>query len=76
MLRDLFDRIDILRRGSLTFKEIDNLLNSAGDHHHKFNKVEIESLIRRFNKDKMNGVVSLPEFLSELTPKLSPTVLK
>jgi hypothetical protein len=31
----------------------------------------MEGLIRRFNKDKLNGRVSLPEFLEELTPKLS-----
>jgi hypothetical protein len=26
-------------------------------------------LIRRFNKDKMNGRVTLAEFIDELTPK-------
>ena len=33
-------------------------------------QIEIEALIRRFNKDKLNGKVSLPEFLAELTPKV------
>jgi len=28
----------------------------------------LEGLIRRFNKDKLNGRISLPEFLDELTP--------
>jgi hypothetical protein len=28
----------------------------------------MEALIRRFNKDKQNGRISLPEFLDELTP--------
>ena len=32
--------------------------------------VDLESLIRRFNKDKLNGRIALPEFLDELTPKL------
>jgi hypothetical protein len=30
----------------------------------------MEALLRRFNKDKLNGRVSLPEFLDELTPKV------
>jgi hypothetical protein len=29
----------------------------------------MEGMIRRFNKDKLNGRVSLPEFIDELTPK-------
>lgn len=32
--------------------------------------LEIEGLIRRFNKDKMNGRITLTEFLDELTPKI------
>ena len=31
----------------------------------------MEGMIRRFNKDKLNGRISLPEFLDELTPKCS-----
>jgi len=30
----------------------------------------MEGLIRRFNKDKMNGRISLPEFLEELSSKV------
>jgi len=33
-------------------------------------QLQMEGLIRRFNKDKLNGRVSLPEFMEELTPKL------
>jgi hypothetical protein len=33
--------------------------------------LDLECLIRRFNKDKLNGRVALPEFLDELTPKNS-----
>lgn len=32
-------------------------------------QIEIEAFIRRFNKDKLSGKISLPEFLDELTPK-------
>jgi hypothetical protein len=35
----------------------------------KQDALDLECLIRRFNKDKLNGRVSLPEFLDELTPK-------
>ena len=31
--------------------------------------IEMEAMIRRFNKDKLNGRISLPEFIEELTPK-------
>jgi hypothetical protein len=31
--------------------------------------IEMEAMIRRFNKDKLNGRISLPEFLEELSPK-------
>jgi hypothetical protein len=31
--------------------------------------IEMEAMIRRFNKDKLNGRISLPEFIDELTPK-------
>ena len=37
----------------------------------KGESVEMEGMIRRFNKDKLNGRVALPEFLDELTPKCS-----
>lgn len=31
--------------------------------------IEMEAMIRRFNKDKLNGRIALPEFLDELSPK-------
>lgn len=31
----------------------------------------MEAMIRRFNKDKLNGRICLPEFLDELNPKCS-----
>ena len=36
---------------------------------HSFNH-EIELFIRRLNKDKLNGKISLIEWLDELTPNL------
>jgi len=35
----------------------------------KQDALDLECLIRRFNKDKLNGRVALNEFLEELTPK-------
>jgi hypothetical protein len=35
----------------------------------RIDSIELEGMIRRFNKDKLNGRVSLPEFLDELSPK-------
>jgi len=64
-LRDMFDRLDVLRRGSLTLREIDNFMKADKD---DFTREEIEALIKRFNKEKMKNVISLPEFLAELTP--------
>ena len=42
-------------------------LSSSG--FYRRDDVEMEAMIRRFNKDKMNGRVSLPEFIEELTAK-------
>jgi Ca2+-binding EF-hand superfamily protein len=61
----MFDRLDVLRRGSLTLREIDNFMKADKD---DFTREEIEALIKRFNKEKMSNVISLPEFLAELTP--------
>ena len=33
------------------------------------NAVELDCMIRRLNKDKLSGRVSLPEFIDELEPK-------
>jgi hypothetical protein len=38
-------------------------------HDSNFN-LDIELLIRRINKDKFNGRISLTEWLDELSPKL------
>jgi len=81
-LRKAFDALDWLGRGFLTSNEF----KRAFDWHVNMNTsnasfragslmrgeaCEMEALLRRFNKDKMNGRVSLPEFMEELTPKES-----
>lgn len=78
-LRSAFDALDWLGRGFLTsnefkrqFERISQRMSTASLHQSivlKSDSVELESMIRRFNKDKLNGRVSLPEFLEELQPK-------
>jgi len=33
--------------------------------------IELEAFFRRFNKDKLNGKISMMEFIEELTPKMA-----
>lgn len=74
-LRDVFDEFDWVQRGFLTVTEIRRHFECYPDEtqsyrlggSHDFN-VDIELLIRRFNKDKFNGRISLTEWLDALTP--------
>lgn len=74
--RQLFDQLDWLNRGYINKQDIkravDQFVNyvstvTAQQWSHP-DSLEMEALIRRFNKDKQNGRISLPEFLDELTP--------
>ena len=80
-LRSVFDQLDWLKRGFLTSSEFrryfDDYLDEPTQMMHggeKALQLQMEGLIRRFNKDKLNGRVSLPEFLDELTPKLGQKI--
>ena len=33
-------------------------------------RADLESIVRRFNKDRTHGRISLKEFIDELTPKV------
>jgi EF-hand domain pair len=82
-LRLAFDTLDWLGRGFLTqnefkraFEQINERLGGSSGVHQEIvmrsrDSLEMEGMIRRFNKDKLNGRISLPEFLDELTPKSS-----
>jgi Ca2+-binding EF-hand superfamily protein len=73
--REIFNSLDWMGRGFLTCQEIRKFFSSFP--HSGISvcpeaiekQIEIEALIRRFNKDKLSGKISLPEFLDELTPK-------
>jgi Ca2+-binding EF-hand superfamily protein len=76
-LRQVFDHLDWLKRGFLTSSEFRRYFDGYPDETDMMRhggeravQVQMEGLIRRFNKDKLNGRVSLPEFMEELTPKL------
>jgi Ca2+-binding EF-hand superfamily protein len=77
-LRTIFDELDWLKRGFLTSSEFRRYFTGYPDETASLrekaagcitSQVEMESLLRRFNKDKLNGRVSLPEFMDGLTPK-------
>ena len=78
-LRQIFDALDWLKRGFLTSSEFrryfDGYPDETAEMRDKATKsgskmtVEIEAMLRRFNKDKLNGRVSMPEFMEALTPK-------
>eukprot|EP00347_Sterkiella_histriomuscorum_P020122 403339023 len=75
-VRKAFDSIDWLQRGFITGNEIKRgfdlvSLRYSQDHFStlKGDSDEIECFIRRFNKDKLNGRISMTEFIDELTPK-------
>lgn len=72
-LREVFDELDYNRRGQITAVEIERFLNkypAPGDLYNsgrvEVTHEDVEGFIRRFNKDKQNGRISLPEFIAEL----------
>ena len=78
-LRAVFDQLDWLKRGFLTSSEFRRYFTGYPDETTELREqatgntsaqIEMEGLLRRFNKDKLNGRVSLPEFLDGLTPKM------
>ena len=78
-VRNAYDQIDWLNRGFLTKAEIKRIIDQNIDlcpergallSHSHVDSVEMEALFRRFNKDKLNGKISMMEFLEELTVKM------
>lgn len=78
-LRSAYDQIDWLNRGFLTKTEIKRIIEQNIEmcpnktelqSYSHIESVEMEAFFRRFNKDKLNGKISMMEFLDELEPKL------
>ena len=75
----MFDSLDWLKRGFLTSSEFRRYFDGYPDETSEFRdqatrsgstlSTQIEAMLRRFNKDKLNGRVALPEFMDALTPK-------
>jgi Ca2+-binding EF-hand superfamily protein len=77
-IRSVFDNIDWLNRGYITKNEFKRIIDAHCDFEQRpemesysnVDSIEMEALVRRFNKDKANGKVSMPEFIDELTTKM------
>ena len=77
-LRKAFENIDWINRGYIQKNDIKRLIDTYADHLNPTianqrshpGSIEMEALVRRFNKDKQNGKLALPEWVEELTPKL------
>ena len=72
-LKQVFESLDWLNRGFLSKGEFKRIIDQHCDGMEdlsNLHSVEMEALVRRFNKDRANGKVSLIEFVAELTPKI------
>lgn len=75
-LKAVFDQIDSTDRGFITKIDIKGTVDKYSRHVSSVmsmqrshpDSVEMEAFVRRFNKDKQNGRISLQEWLEELTP--------
>ena len=64
-----FAQMDWLQRGFITISEIQQALDQLADPTPPKDKDDSDLLVRRMNKDKAHGRVSMKEFIDELTPK-------
>lgn len=62
--------MDWLSRGYVTVAEFIQAIDNLADPGLVKTKSDIESLTKRFNKDKIHGRVTLKEFIDEVTPKI------
>ena len=75
-LKTVFDQIDSHGRGFITKSDIKALVDRYQLHVSSVmsmqrshpDSVEMDGFVRRFNKDKQNGRISLQEWIDELTP--------
>jgi hypothetical protein len=74
----MFEEIDWLNRGFITKIDIKRIIDQfsqyvsaiTADQRSHPDSIEMEALVKRFNKDKATGRISLPEWIEELSPKL------
>ncbi len=70
--RRAFDQMDWLAKSFITATEIQMALDQLADPMLKRDKNDTEALVKRFNKNRINGKITLKEFMDELTTK-APT---
>jgi Ca2+-binding EF-hand superfamily protein len=76
-LRAAFEYIDESGRGYINKADVrhliklyaDSLSAATVDQRSQPESLEMEALFRRFNHDKQNGIITLPEWIDQLTPK-------
>ena len=68
--RKAFDQMDWLAKGFVQTNEVQMAIDQIADPHLRRDKNDTDALIRRFNKDRGHGKISLKEFIDELTPKV------
>lgn len=64
-----FLQMDWLQRGFITQNEISQAVDQLAEPGIAKDKDDYEMLVKRMNKDKTHGRVSMKEFIDELTPK-------
>lgn len=65
-----FEQMDWLAKGYISGVELEQAIEKLADPMLRRDKNDIECLVRRFNKDKSTGKVSIKEFIDELLPKV------
>ena len=68
--RRAFDQMDWLSKTFITATEIQMALDQLADPMLKRDKNDTEALVKRFNKNNINGRITLKEFIDELTTKV------
>lgn len=68
--RKAFDQLDWLAKGFIQTNEVQMAIDQIADPQIRRDKNDTDALIRRFNKDRAHGKISLKEFIDELTPKV------
>jgi len=76
-LRTAFENIDASGRGYINKTDVrrlvklysDSLSEATVEYRSQPESLEMEAFFRRFNHDKQNGIITLPEWIDQLTPK-------
>lgn len=56
-IKDIFEHLDTKKQGQITSKDIASIIYSSVP------ESDVDFIVRRFNRSKKNGKVTLPEFI-------------